>query len=78
MTPEALRERADELTAQGYRQAVVQDKARAQELVDLYREIGYDVEVLEGAVPGDPGQCQSCLEEPGLVTLFIRESNPDG
>jgi hypothetical protein len=49
------------------------DEARADELAELYDEIGHDVVVLRGAVQGEGVDCHACLLEPGLVTLFVRK-----
>ena len=68
-----LLERARQLAAEGYERASVVDETRADELAELYDEIGHDVVVLEGAVQGDPQDCHACLLEPGLVTLFVRK-----
>ncbi|MHC4141515.1 MAG: hypothetical protein ACYTEI_15370 [Planctomycetota bacterium] len=68
-----LRERARQLLDEGYDRASVVDEARADELAELYDEIGHDVVVLRGAVQGEGVDCHACLLEPGLVTLFVRK-----
>ncbi len=72
----ALLERARQLVEEGYERASVVDEARADELAELYEEIGHDVVVLRGAVQGEGQECQACLLEPGVVTLFVRK-RPD-
>jgi len=71
-TREELRERARRLIAEGYERASVVDAGRADELVEMYREIGQEVVVLSGAVPDATQECDGCLADPGLVTLFVR------
>jgi hypothetical protein len=61
------------LLDEGYDRASVVDEARADELAELYDEIGHDVVVLRGAVQGEGVDCHACLLEPGLVTLFVRK-----
>jgi hypothetical protein len=70
---ETLLQRARQLLAAGYMRASIVDAARAEELVDLYKETGHDVAVLPGAVGAEAHGCDHCLEEPGLVTLFVRK-----
>jgi hypothetical protein len=70
---EKLLERARQLLAAGYMRASIVDADRAEELVDLYKETGHDVAVLPGAVGAEIHGCDHCLEEPGLVTLFVRK-----
>jgi hypothetical protein len=65
--------RARQLLDEGYDRASVVDEARADELAELYDEIGHDVVVLRGAVQGEGVDCHACLLEPGLVTLFVRK-----
>jgi hypothetical protein len=68
-----LLERARRLVAQGYERASVVDEARADELTELYEEIGQEVAVVVGAITGEGEECHACLAEPGLVTLFVRK-----
>ena len=68
-----LLEQARQLVEQGYERASVVDEGRADELAELYEEIGHDVVVLRGAVQGETQECQACLLEPGVVTLFVRK-----
>jgi hypothetical protein len=68
-----LLDRARQLVDEGYERASVVDETRADELAELYEEIGHDVEVLRGAVQGEGLDCHACLLEPGLVTLFVRK-----
>ncbi len=72
-----LLERARRLTAEGYERASVVDETRADELAELYEEIGHDVVVLQGAVQGEGQACNACLLDPGLVTLFVRKKGTD-
>lgn len=67
-----LLERARRLLAEGYRRASVVDAARAAELSELYEETGQEVVVVQGAVPDEGQDCQECLADPGLATLFTR------
>jgi hypothetical protein len=69
----AVLERARQLVEKGYERASVVDEGRADELAELYEEIGHDVVVVEGAVQGEGIDCHACLLEPGLVTLFVRK-----
>jgi hypothetical protein len=68
-----LLERARQLAAEGYERASVVDETRADELAELYDEIGHDVVLVRGAVQGEGVDCHACLAEPGLVTLFVRK-----
>jgi hypothetical protein len=68
-----LLKRARQLAAEGYERASVVDEARADELAELYEEIGHDVVVLQGAVQGEGQACHACLMDPGLVTIFVRK-----
>ncbi|MHC4218696.1 MAG: hypothetical protein ACYSU7_09610 [Planctomycetota bacterium] len=72
-----LLERARQLAAEGYERASVVDETRADELAELYDEIGHDVVVLPGAVQGEGIDCHACLQEPGLVTLYVRKKGTD-
>ena len=65
--------RARRLADEGYERATVVDESRADELTELYEEIGNDVVVLPGAVHGEGQECHACLLEPGVVTLFVRK-----
>lgn len=71
-TRQALRERARQLIAEGYERASVVDASRADELVETYREIGQDVVVVRGAIPDETQECEGCLDDPDLVTLFVK------
>jgi hypothetical protein len=70
---EQLLERARQLLSAGYMRASIVDAERAEELVELYKETGHDVAVLPGAVGAETHGCDHCLEEPGLVTLFVKK-----
>jgi hypothetical protein len=74
----ALLEQAKQLEAEGYERASVVDEARADELAELYDEIGHDCVVLRGAVQGEGAECQACLTDPGVVTLYVRKRDEDG
>jgi hypothetical protein len=69
--------RARSLEADGYERASVVDETRADELAELYEEIGHDVVVVKGAVQGEGIDCHACLLEPGLVTLYVRKKGTD-
>ena len=56
-----LREQARSLIGEGYERASIVDRARADELVELYRELGQEVVVLPGAVPEQGQECDTCL-----------------
>jgi hypothetical protein len=65
--------KARQLEAEGYSRASVVDEARADELAQLYDEIGHDCVVLRGAVQGEGAECHACLVDPGVVTLYVRK-----
>ena len=50
------------------------DAHRADELRELYEEIGHEVVVLQGAIRDEGEECHECLDSPGLVTLFVRKT----
>jgi len=72
--PDSLLDRARELEAQGYERGSVVDASRRDELLELYRELGREVVVLEGAVPPDGQECTECLVGANLVTFFIKKT----
>ena len=47
---------------------------RADELVELYRELGQEVVVLPGAVPEQGQECDTCLGE--IARPFKKHSTP--
>jgi len=65
--------RAKQLEAEGYERVSVVDQQRADELAELYREIGREVVTLRGAVPEKGQECDACLTDPRLITLFVRK-----
>ena len=73
----ALLARARELIAQGYERMSVVDATRGEEFTELYEELGNEVVVLRGAVPAEGQECTECLNDPGLVTLFVRKRAQD-
>jgi hypothetical protein len=70
---EDLRRQARRLVADGYERTSVVDATRAEELVELYEELGHEVVVLPGAIVPEDQECDGCLDEPDLVTLFVRK-----
>jgi hypothetical protein len=70
---EKLLQEGRRLLAAGYERASIVDEARAEELAELYREIGHEVVVLEGAIVGQGHECHACLDASGLFTLFVRK-----
>jgi len=57
--------RAAELKAQGYERRTTVAEPRLTELVETYRALGYDVEVIEHVSEGDA--CGACFETDGRL-----------
>jgi hypothetical protein len=68
-----LLEEAHRLESLGFQRMSVVETARAEELRDLYEEIGHEVVILEGALPEEGHECDACLAAPGLVTVFVKK-----
>lgn len=54
--------REQELVRQGWQKQATYDEPRLSEMVDMYREIGFEVH-LEPFDPGQEAGCTSCMQE---------------
>ena len=63
----------ERLEARGWKRMNTYDEPRLSELVESYRELGYEVH-LEPLHPGDDADCAECLasEPERFRTIYIR------
>jgi hypothetical protein len=54
--------RQRELEAQGWTRQNLMDEPRLSELVEMYREIGFEVH-LESLVPEEEDECTTCMQD---------------
>ena len=67
--------RENELIARGWQKKSTYDEPRLSELVEAYREIGYDVH-LEAFDPEDEPGCTECMKSQAnrYKTIYIRKN----
>lgn len=66
--------REEQLAAEGWEKKITYDEPRLSEIVEMYREIGYDVH-LEPFIAEDSPGCAECMKESPdkYQTIYIRE-----
>jgi len=70
--------REEELKKLGWERATTYDEPRLSEMVELYREIGYDVH-LEQVYPDEEPWCNECMKtNPShFKTIYLRPRSRD-
>jgi hypothetical protein len=71
--------REDELARQGWKRVLTCDEPRLSEMVEMYREIGFEVH-LEPFHPEEEPGCAECLQaDPGRYkTIYTRKESENG
>ena len=61
-----------------WKKAFTIEKERAQEFVELYESMGYEVKVVDAAECDFKGECKVCYLHGDYVEIFIREKPEEG
>ncbi|RLI84496.1 hypothetical protein DRP07_00915 [Archaeoglobales archaeon] len=61
----------------GWQRAFTVERSRAQEYIELYESMGYEVKVVDAAECDFKDECRICYLQGDYVEIFIREKSDE-